>query len=106
MKTHVVGSLAGAFIFGLSVLPAQGFLGPQLAQECQALVAKLEQRADTNKKKLEKAKQGCEQALRLQRAGKHKAAIIAAGKAITLAGKAANGSSASATSFGSSGGGY
>lgn len=105
MKRYIMGSLAGAYILGLTASPVHAFHCPVLVKECRALVAKAEQRADTNKKKLAKASQGCEEALRLHKAGKHKASIIKAGQAITLAGKATKSPPQEAGSSGN-GGGY
>jgi hypothetical protein len=75
-------------MLGVNVAPVQAFHCPLLAKECQALVAKMEKRGDTDKAKVAKAKQGCDDALRLHEGGKHKASVIKAGEAISLAGKA------------------
>lgn len=88
MKGTVSGPLASVLI--LSVTPSVGlaYHCPKLVAECGALVAKMEKRMDTNRMTAAGAKKGCEEALRLHKAGKHKEAIIKAGEAISLAGSA------------------
>ncbi len=103
MKKHATRVLAGALVLGLNAAPVHAFHCPLLVKECLALVAKMDRRADTNKKKLAKAKQGCEEALSRHEAGQHKPAVLTAGKAIIRAGKAVN-PSLSATGNGSGGG--
>jgi len=90
MKKHATRVLAGALVLGLHAAPVHAFHCPLLVKECLALVAKMDRRADTNKKKLAKAKQGCEEALRRHQAGQHKPAVLTVGKAIIRAGKAVN----------------
>jgi len=88
MKKHATRILAGALVLGLNAAPVHAFHCPLLVKECLALVAKMDRRADTNKKKLAKAKQGCEEALSRHEAGQHKPAVLTVGKAIIQAGKA------------------
>ncbi len=107
MKKHATWILAGALVLGLNAAPVHAFHCPLLVKECLALVAKMDSRADTNKKKLAKAKQGCEEALSHHEAGQHKSAVLTAGKAIIRAGKAVNPSlSATDNSGGGGEGGY
>ena len=68
--------------------PVQAFHCPLLAKECQTLVTKMEKRDDIDRMKVAKAKQNCEDALRLHEGGKHRASVIKAGEAISLAGQA------------------
>lgn len=89
MKNYAMTILAAGLILGLSAAPVQAFHCPKLVNECRALVAKMEKRAGIDKMKVAKAKQGCEDALKLHEAGKHKASVIKAGEAISLAGEAA-----------------
>lgn len=88
MKKYAVAILASGLILGLNAPAVQAFHCPLLVKECQALVGKMEKRADTDKAKVAQAKQGCEHALKLHEAGKHKASVIKAGEAISLAGEA------------------
>lgn len=102
MKKLAAALLASALLPALNAGPVFAYHCPILVTQCRALVEELEQRADTNEKKLAKAKQGCEEALRLHEAGKHAASIAKAGQAITMTGKAIKESGGSS---GSSGGG-
>ncbi|MFQ5760408.1 MAG: hypothetical protein ACE5HM_05470, partial [Acidiferrobacterales bacterium] len=71
MKKYATSLLAGALLLGLNAAPVHAFHCPLLVKECLALVAEMDRHADTNKKKLAKAKQGCDEALRLHKAGQH-----------------------------------
>ncbi|MCZ6731056.1 MAG: hypothetical protein O7B27_00680 [Gammaproteobacteria bacterium] len=89
MKKYTMGFLATALILGLNAAPVQAFQCPALAEQCRTLVGKMESRAGANNMKVSEAKQGCEDALALHKAGKHKASVIKAGEAISMAGQAA-----------------
>lgn len=58
-------------------------------EECRATAAKAEKRAGTDMAKVAEAKQGCEDALKMHEQDQHKASVIKAGEAISLAGEAA-----------------
>ncbi|MFQ5545279.1 MAG: hypothetical protein ACE5FE_04790 [Acidiferrobacterales bacterium] len=90
MHGCTIGLLVGALIFvvNTSLVQANGLL----VHDCLVLVQKMEKQAGVDRKKLAKAKQGCEKAQKLHKAGKQHAAVIKVGQAITLAGKAGKGS--------------
>lgn len=75
-----------AFTLGLNASIVLAFDCPKLVGECKALVAKAEKRGNTDKMTVAEAKKGCEKALELHKAKKHKEAIIEAGLAISMAG--------------------
>lgn len=77
-----------AVVLGLSPTVVLAYHCPLLVKECEALVAKMEKRTDTDKAVVEEAKKGCQEALKLHEAGNHKDAVIKAGEAISMAGKA------------------
>lgn len=87
MKT-VLSAVAVAVVLGLSASVALAYHCPLLVKECRAVVAKMEQRADTDKAIVAEAKKGCEEALKLHEAGNHKGGQTKAGEAIALTGKA------------------
>lgn len=87
MKTLVVGTLVTAFILGPTTSLVLAYHCPKLVKECQALVAKMQKRRDTDKTKVAAAERGCKEALRLHKSGKHKDSVIKAGEAITWAGE-------------------
>ncbi len=91
MKSYAVGLVASGLVIGLGAFgaPAHAWDCPALVKECQALVAKTEKREGVDAGKLAQAKQGCADALKLHEGGKHKAAVIKAGEAISMAGEAA-----------------
>lgn len=86
MKKCVVITLA--LVLGLNVSFVLAYRCPKLVEECRALVTKLEKRRGVDKTTIGDAKEGCEEALRLHKAGQHKASVIKAGEAIALAGHA------------------
>ena len=89
MKKLVVGAVAGMLIIGLHIPAALAFHCPALVKECEALVAKVENRPSADKAQAAAAKQGCAEAMKLHEAGNHTDSIIKAGEAIAQAGKAA-----------------
>jgi hypothetical protein len=89
MKRHGVGILAFVCILGLNAPVVLAYHCPNLVKECEALVAKMEKRKGSDQTKVAEAKAGCEEALKLHQAGKHKESIIEAGEAITAAGESA-----------------
>lgn len=89
MSRHVLGVLGAGLVLGLGAAPVQAFHCPKLVQECQALVAKMEQRDGADMSKVAQAKQGCADAQALHEQGNHKASVIKAGESISLAGEAA-----------------
>lgn len=84
MKSYAVGLVASGLVIGLGAFGA-----PAHAWDCPALVAKTEKREGVDAGKVAQAKQGCADALKLHEGGKHKASVIKAGKAISMAGEAA-----------------
>lgn len=91
MKHYAVTLTAAGLAVGIGTFsaPAQAWHCPALVKECQALVAKTEKREGVDAGKVAQAKKGCDEALKLHEGGKHKAAVIKAGEAISMAGKAA-----------------
>ncbi len=89
MKRLLVGILGFVVILGLNAPGVLAYHCPKLVAECQALVAKVEKREGTDKAKIAEAKAGCEEALKLHEAGKHKESVIEVGEAIQEAGEAA-----------------
>lgn len=91
MNRYVVSLSVAGLVLGMGVFatPAQAWDCPVLVKECQALVAKTEKRQGVDAGKLAQAKKGCDDALKLHEGGKHKASVVKAGEAITMAGKAA-----------------
>ena len=77
-----------AVIVGSSASVAVAYHCPLLVKECRAVVAKMEQRADTDKAIVAEAKKGCEEAQKLHDAGDHKGGQTKAGEAISMTGKA------------------
>ena len=88
MKNYAMAVLAAGLVLGVNVAPVQAFDCPNLVKRCNALVAKMEKRGDTDKAKVAKATQGCKDVQRHHEQGEHKAAVIKAGEAIWLAGEA------------------
>lgn len=89
MKRQAVGILAFVCILGLNAPVVLAYHCPNLVRECEALVGKLEKRQGTDTAQLAQAKAGCEEALKLHQAGKHKEAVIKVGEAISAAGESA-----------------
>jgi hypothetical protein len=89
MKTLVIGTLVGMLVVGWQVPSALAIHCPALVKECEALVAKLENRPSADKAQLAAAKQGCAEAMKLHDAGNHTDSLIKVGEGITQAGKAA-----------------
>jgi hypothetical protein len=87
MRKHIVGIVGFVLILGLNAPVAIAYHCPKLVKECRALVAKMEKRKGGDQAKVAEAKAGCEEALRLHEAGKHKESVIKAGEAITAAGQ-------------------
>ena len=75
-------------VLGLHVPFVFAYRCPKLVEECRALVTKLEKRQGVDKTTIGDAKEACEEALQLHKAGKHKESVIKAGEAIALAGHA------------------
>lgn len=90
MKKFAVVAMVVASLVGFNASLALAWTCPKLVEGCNTLVSKVEKRAGTDKAKLAEAKAGCEEALNLHKAGKHKEAEIKVGEAITLAGQADN----------------
>ncbi|MFQ5658191.1 MAG: hypothetical protein ACE5G5_11660 [Candidatus Methylomirabilales bacterium] len=86
MKRHLVITLV--LLLGLNVPFVLAYRCPKLVEECRALVTKLEKRRGVDQAKVAEAKEGCEEALRLHKAGQHKESVIKAGEAIAQAGHA------------------
>lgn len=87
MKT-LMSAVAVAVILGLSASTAFAIHCPLLVKECEALVAKVEKSEGADKAMAADAKKGCAEAKKLHDGGKHKDAVIKAGEAISMAGKA------------------
>ena len=88
MKNYAMAVLAAGLVLGVNVAPVQAFDCPNLVKRCNALATKMEKRGNTDKAKVAKATQGCKDAQSLHEQGKHKASVIKAGEAISLAGEA------------------
>jgi hypothetical protein len=80
--------LVALFVFtlGLNASIVLAFDCKKLVGGCKALVAKAEKRGNTDKMTVAEAKKGCEKALELHKAKKHKESIIEAGLAISMVG--------------------
>lgn len=61
---------------------------PALVKECQATADIVSKREGTDKAAVEKARKGCEEAMKLHQEGKHKESMIKAGDAIAEISKA------------------
>lgn len=90
MKKLAVVAMVVASLVGFNASLALAWTCPKLVEDCNTLVSKVEKRAGADKAKLAEAKAGCEEALNLHKAGKHKESVIKAGEAITSAGQAGN----------------
>lgn len=106
MHGRTIRLLVGALVFVVTVplVHANGLL----VHDCLVLVQKMERQAGVDRKKLAKAKRGCNKAQMLHEAGEQRAAVIKVGEAIILAGKAGKARKGSTTAEVSSadGGGY
>jgi type IV secretory pathway VirB6-like protein len=90
MKKYVLGALVSALVVSVVLsTPAYAFYCPVLVKECLTTVDKVAKKDGTDKKKLDQAKKGCDEAQKLHEGGKHKASVVKAGESIALAGKAA-----------------
>ena len=87
MRKLIVGTLVGVFVMGLYVADALAIHCLALVQECEALIAKLENSPKADKQQVAQAKQGCEDAKHLHEDGNHADSVIRVGEAIALAGK-------------------
>ncbi|GIX49746.1 MAG: hypothetical protein KatS3mg131_3957 [Candidatus Tectimicrobiota bacterium] len=88
MRRYVLRALLVVVALALFAAPALAYHCPRLVSECNALVAKLEKNAQADQAMVAQAKQGCAEAQQLHDTGSHADAVIAAGEAIALAGKA------------------
>lgn len=79
----IAGSLAA-----LAASPALAFYCPSLVKDCQATADAVAKRDGSDKEAVTKARQGCEEAMKLHQEGKHKDSMIRAGEAITAASRA------------------
>ncbi len=89
MKKSYRWALSVSLVLGPAAAPARADHCPKLIKECRALVNKIAAKPGIDKAVLAKAEIGCEEAMELHRAGKHKASVIKAGEAISAAGAAA-----------------
>jgi hypothetical protein len=89
MNKHVISVLVSGLVFAAGTTSVLAYHCPKLVAECRAVVGKVEKRAGSDMGKVAEAKQGCEDALKLHEQGDHKASVIKAGEAISLAGEAA-----------------
>lgn len=88
MPKLIIGAVVGVFVLGLQASSALAYHCPRLVEECNALVTKLEKNPQADTAQVAEAKQGCEDALQLHSDGQHADAVIKAGDAISMAGKA------------------
>ncbi len=89
MKKLVVGTLVVVFMLGLHVSSVLAYRCPVLVKDCEAVVAKLQKRANTDEGKLATAMKMCAEALQLHEGKQHADSVIKVGQAIALAGQAA-----------------
>ena len=61
---------------------------PALVKECEATADVVSKRQGSDKAAVEKARKGCEEAMKLHQEGKHKESMIKAGEAIAEISKA------------------
>lgn len=89
MKKYLLSGLVGALVLAVNMVsaPAYAFHCPALVKECRATVDIAAKKAGTDQAMLAQARQGCDEAEALHKAGKHKASVEKAGEAITMAGK-------------------
>jgi hypothetical protein len=90
MKKYLLGGLVGALVLTINMVsaPAYAFHCPALVKECRTTADIAAKKAGTDQDKIAKARQDCDEAEALHKAGKHKEAVEKAGEGITMAGKA------------------
>jgi hypothetical protein len=88
MKRFGTRFVMGSALVALAAGPVFAFHCPAMVKECEATADVVAKRPGTDMAALETARKGCDEALKLHQAGKHKEAMIAAGEAITAISKA------------------
>jgi uncharacterized membrane protein len=90
MKQYLLGGLVGALVLTVNMVPAPAyaFHCPALVKECRTTVDKAASKAGTDQSMIAQARQDCDDAEALHKAGKHKESVQKAGEGITMAGKA------------------
>lgn len=88
MERSWIGIVMGGALVGLTASPVLAYHCPALIKECQTTADVVSKRPDTDKAAVEKARQGCDEAMKLHQEGKHKESMIKAGDTIAALGKA------------------
>jgi hypothetical protein len=90
MKKYLLGGLVGALVLAVNMVsaPAFAFHCPALVKECRTTADIAASKGGTDQNKIAKAREYCDEAEALHKAGKHKQAVEKAGEGITMAGKA------------------
>lgn len=78
---HASVVTVGLFI-ALTAAPVLAYHCPALVKECQTTADIVAKREGTDKNALEKARKGCDEAMKLHQEGKHKESQVRAGEAI------------------------
>jgi len=80
MKRFAMSSVTGVALAILPASPALAYHCPALVKECQATADIVAKREGSDKAALEKARKGCDEALKLHQDGKHKESMIRAAR--------------------------
>ena len=82
MTRSVPIALTGVALVAATAGSALAFHCPALVKECQATADVVAKRPGADKAAVDKARKGCDEAMKLHAEGKHKASMVRAGEAI------------------------
>ena len=82
MTRGVTMVLTGTMLVVAPVGSALAFHCPALVKECRATADIVAKRPGSDKAAVDKARKGCDEAMKLHAEGKHKASMVGAGEAI------------------------
>jgi hypothetical protein len=88
MKRFGTSLVMGSALVALAAGPVFAFHCPAMIKECEATADAVAKRAGTDAAALEAARKGCDEAMKLHQAGKHKESMIKAGEALAAISKA------------------
>ncbi len=82
MKRFGMSVLMGGALVALAAGPTFAFHCPVLVKECQATADIVAKRDGSDQAAVEKARKGCDEAMKLHQEGKHKESMVKVGEAI------------------------
>ena len=88
MKRSWMSIGMGAALVALAAGPVLAYHCPALVKECQTTADIVAKRPGTDKAAVDKAREGCDEAMKLHQDGKHKESMIKAGDTIAALSKA------------------